>query len=69
MLRLAIAEVEDAIEVLDGGGLHPKAQQGLSQALDRLEEASLADDKGDRKKLIKGALKKLDQARKNMEKG
>ncbi len=69
LLRLAIAEVEDAIEVLDGGGLHPKAQQGLSQALDQLEAASLADDKGDRKKFIKGALKKLDQAGKNMVKG
>ena len=66
LLRLAIPEVEDAIEVLDGGGLHPDAQQVLQGALNRLKLASRVRFKRLRNRLIGTALNKLAEARDDM---
>ena len=66
LLKLAIPEVEDAIEVLDGGGLHPKAQLLLKGARNRLKLASRVRFKRFRNKLIGVALDKLAQARDDM---
>ncbi len=41
LLELAFAEVEDAIGVLDGGGLHPKAVKDLKAAQISLEIAAI----------------------------
>ncbi len=41
LLGLAFAEVEDAIEVLDGGGLHPAAVKDLKAAKTSLEIAAI----------------------------
>ena len=38
LIELALADVEDAIEVLDCGGLHPRAQQNLRTAQELLTQ-------------------------------
>ena len=42
LLDLAAAETADALEVLDGGGLHPVAQNRLERALARLSRSKLS---------------------------
>lgn len=44
-LALALAETDDAIEVLDGGGLHPKAVQSLRRARAAITDAMNAPSK------------------------
>ena len=62
LLTLALAEVEDGIEVLDCGGLHPGAQQALNAAAEILFEASRQNNPADRNFLIGEGLDALQKA-------
>ena len=66
LIRLALADVNDARAVLDEGGLHPGAQKELKLARDLLDQASMEPNAAMRKNLIKDALKELDNAKKDM---
>ena len=68
LIRLALADVNDARAVLDEGGLHPGAQKELKLARDLLDQASMEPNAAMRKNLIKDALKELDDAKKDMRK-
>ncbi|HVG19629.1 MAG TPA: hypothetical protein VNI02_11290, partial [Blastocatellia bacterium] len=63
LIRLSISELEDAIEVLDGGHLHPEAQKKLRQAaaIDALAQATPSANL--RNQLINQALSLKNSAR------
>ena len=63
LLKLALADTVDAIDVLRGGGLHPDAVQKLEQASERLQLASKTKSFGKRKKFVKQAIKDQEAAR------
>ena len=66
LIKLAIADVEDAIQVLDSGNLHPEAQRLLRRARFFLKLAAKKHFRPIRKKLLKKALKRMDIARETM---
>lgn len=63
LIQLAIADVEDAIQVLDGGNLHPEAQRLLRRARFFLKLAVKKHFRPIQNKLLKKALNKIDRAR------
>jgi hypothetical protein len=56
LLRLSISELEDALDVLHGGGLHPEAQQKLRQAISLDQQALVTNSRSARQALIDQAL-------------
>jgi hypothetical protein len=56
LLRLSISELEDALDVLHGGGLHPEAQQKLRQAISLDQQALGTNSRSARQALIDQAL-------------
>ena len=65
LIKLANADVGDANEVLDCGGLHPKARQRLREAF-ALFQASAAKKPKAKKKIIQRALDLLESARSDL---
>ncbi len=66
LLRQAVAENGDAMEVLDGGGLHPQAVAHLKAAGELLELALETKRLGDWKQTIRDAIERQEQAREEM---
>jgi len=62
LIENAKEEVIDAIQVLSGGGLHPAAQQSLKGARKLLRRAASTHYGHHRRFFVKGALKKLEKA-------
>lgn len=56
LLRLSISELEDAVDVLHGGGLHPEAQQKLRQAIALDQQALTTNSRSARQGLIDQAI-------------
>ncbi len=56
LLRLSISELEDALDVLHGGGLHPEAQQKLRQAIALDQQALVTNSRSARQALIDQAI-------------
>jgi hypothetical protein len=56
LLRLSISELEDALDVLHGGGLHPEAQQKLRQAISLDQQALVTNSRSARQALIDQAI-------------
>ena len=51
LLRLSIAELNDAIDVLHGAGLHPEAQQKLRKAI-ALDQEAMTNINPDKRKIL-----------------
>jgi len=66
LVKLAIAGVEDAIQVLDSGNLHPEAQRLLRRARFFLKLAAKKHFVPMQKKLLRKALNRMDRARETM---
>jgi hypothetical protein len=66
LLKLSISELGDAIEVLDGGNLHPEAQKKLRQAAAINAVASVTPSSALRNQLINQALGLINSARSDM---
>ncbi len=66
LLERAIAEVEDAVQVLSGGGLHPGAVIELEAAIDRLQKAQATRDIRRRKRFGSEALSYQSRAREKL---
>jgi hypothetical protein len=62
LIKLAISELNDALEVLSGGNLHPQAQTKISQALESNQKAFDTTHLGNRNDHLDEALAKLRQA-------
>lgn len=56
LLKLSISELEDAVDVLHGGGLHPEAQQKLRQAIELDQQALTTNSRATRQALIDQAI-------------
>jgi hypothetical protein len=56
LLKLSISELEDALFVLHGGGLHPEAQVKLRQAIDLDRQAMVTNSRSARQALIDQAI-------------
>ena len=56
LLKLSISELEDAVDVLHGAGLHPEAQQKLRQAIALDQQASVTNSRATRQALIDQAI-------------
>jgi hypothetical protein len=63
LLKLSLSELEDAIEVLDGGHLHPEAQNKLRQAASIDAAALVTPSPTQRKQLIEQAMALKNSAR------
>ncbi len=66
LIKLAIADMEDAIQVLDGGNLHPEAQRLLRRARFFLKLAAKKHFRPIQNQLLKKALNRMDSARETM---
>jgi len=66
LLKLSISELQDAVDVLDGGGLHPEAQQKLRQAIQLDQQALTTNSRSARQALIDQALALKNSARSDM---
>ena len=66
LLKLSISELQDAVDVLDGGGLHPEAQQKLRQAIQLDQQALTTNSRSARQALIDQALALKTGARSDM---
>ena len=66
LLRLSVSELEDAVNVLDCGGLHPDAQAKLRQAIQLDTQALGTNSRSARNALIDQALALKIAARANM---
>ncbi len=66
LIKLAIADVEDTIQVLDSGNLHPEAQRLLRRARFFLKLAAKKHFGPMQKKLLKKALNRMDSVRETM---
>jgi hypothetical protein len=56
LLKLSISELEDAISVLHGAGLHPEAQQKLRRAIELDQQALTTNSRATRQALIDEAI-------------
>jgi hypothetical protein len=56
LLKLSISELQDAVDVLHGAGLHPEAQQKLRKAIELDQEALVTNSRSARQALIDQAL-------------
>jgi len=66
LLKLSISELEDALNVLHGGGLHPEAQVKLRQAIDLDQQALVTNSRSARQALIDQAIALKISARADM---
>jgi hypothetical protein len=66
LLRLSISELEDAVDVLHGAGLHPEAQQKLRQAISLDQQALTTNSRSARQALIDQAIQLKIGARTDM---
>lgn len=66
LLKLSIAELEDAIDVLHGAGLHPEAQQKLRKAIELDQQAMTTTSISARQALIDQAIALKIAARSDM---
>jgi hypothetical protein len=56
LLKLSISELQDAVDVLHGGGLHPEAQQKLRKAIELDQKALTTNSRQERQSLIDQAI-------------
>ena len=56
LLKLSISELEDAVNVLHGAGLHPEAQQKLRRAIELDQQALTTNSRATRQSLIDQAI-------------
>jgi len=56
LLKLSISELQDAVDVLHGGGLHPEAQQKLRRAIELDQQALTTNSRSTRQGLIDQAI-------------
>ena len=56
LIKLSISELEDAVDVLHGGGLHPEAQQKLRQAIALDQQAMVTNSRSARQALLDQAI-------------
>src|SRR6185503_8140647 len=56
LIKLSISELEDAVDVLHGAGLHPEAQQKLRQAIDLDRQAMVTNSRSARQSLLDQAI-------------
>ena len=56
LLKLSISELQDAVDVLHGGGLHPEAQQKLRRAIELDQQALTTNSRSSRQALIDQAI-------------
>jgi hypothetical protein len=56
LLKLSISELQDAVDVLHGGGLHPEAQQKLRRAIELDQQALTTNSRSARQALIDQAI-------------
>jgi len=56
LLKLSISELQDAVDVLHGGGLHPEAQQKLRRAIELDQQALTTSSRSARQALIDEAI-------------
>lgn len=66
LLKLSISELEDAVEVLNCGGLHPEAQQKLRRAIELDQQALTTNSRATRQSLIDQAIALKNGARADM---
>jgi hypothetical protein len=66
LLKLSISELQDAVDVLHGAGLHPEAQQKLRQAIDLDQQALTTNSRATRQALIDQAIALKNGARGDM---
>ena len=66
LLKLSLSELDDAIEVLDGGHLHPEAQKKLRQAAAIDAVALVTPSSNLRNQLINQAIALKNSARADM---
>jgi hypothetical protein len=66
LLKLSVSELEDALNVLHGGGLHPEAQVKLRQAIDLDRQAMTTSSRSARQALIDQAIALKVSARSDM---
>ena len=66
LLKLSVSELEDAIEVLDGGHLHPEAQKRLRQAAAIDAQALVTPSPALRNQMINQAIALKNSARSDM---
>ena len=56
LLKLSISELQDAVDVLHGGGLHPEAQIKLRRAIELDQQALTTSSRSARQDLIDQAI-------------
>ena len=56
LIKLSISELQDAVDVLHGGGLHPEAQQKLRQAIALDQQAMVTNSRSARQALLDQAI-------------
>ena len=56
LLKLSISELQDAVDVLHGAGLHPEAQQKLRRAIELDQQALVTNSRSARQALIDEAI-------------
>jgi hypothetical protein len=66
LLKLSISELQDAVDVLHGGGLHPEAQQKLRRAIEFDQQALTTNSRATRQGLIDQAIALKKGARADM---
>ena len=66
LLKLSISELQDAIDVLHGAGLHPEAQQKLRRAIELDQQALTTNSRSARQALIDQAIALKNGARADM---
>jgi len=66
LLKLSISELQDAVDVLHGGGLHPEAQQKLRRAIELDQQALTTNSRSARQALIDQAIQLKIGARTDM---
>jgi hypothetical protein len=66
LLKLSISELDDALTVLRGGGLHPEAQVKLRRAIELDQEAMVTNSRSARQALIDQAIALKNSARSDL---
>ena len=56
LIKLSISELQDAVDVLHGGGLHPEAQQKLRRAIELDQQAMTTNSRSARQALLDQAI-------------
>jgi hypothetical protein len=66
LIKLSISELEDAVAVLHGGGLHAEAQQKLRRAIELDQQAMVTNSRATRQSLLDQAIALKNGARADM---